>query len=263
MTMKHLYTIINNLPKLAIAALLAAPTMSNAQCLTWVNPTDSSGWSDFVTTFNGAPCATSGVCPVNEITAFQVWADEAYAMTNVQAGGTYTFSACNGAGGGAWPLSFTIINPSGTPDAFGLDAGSSCALTWTATETGTYLIVVSEQGACGTSSNQSTDNGFPSITCTASAATDCATIGIDETAAQGPVLNSPNPTTGLFTVTVSAEARRSEVLGLNGRLLQGVTTTRTLGGTYHMDLSGLAAGTYMVRTDLGTTVNTQRITLVD
>lgn len=261
--MKHPYTIFNQLSKLAAVALIASPAVSHAQCLTWVNPNSTGGWSDFVTEFNGAPCATGGVCPFNEITDFEVWADEAYAMTNIQAGGTYTFSACNGVGGSAWPLSFTIINPSGTPDAFGLDAGSTCALTWTASETGTYLIVVSEQGACGTSSNQDTDNGFPAITCVASAATACAVIGIDEIAALGPVLISPNPTTGLFTVTVNAEARRIEVLDLNGRLLQDVITTRTMGGVYHMDLSGLATGTYLVRTDLESVVNTQRITLMD
>ncbi len=260
--MKQSYAIKSLLTGLVVVTLLAAPTISSAQCLNWVNPTDSSGWSDFVTTFDGAPCADNGTCPLNEITAFQVWADEAYAMTNVQAGGSYTFSACNGVGGTAWDLTFTIISPSGNVDAFGLDNGSTCQLTWTASQTGTYLIVVSEQGACGTSSNQSNDNGFPAITCAASAATNCATIGIPEVASDRPVLISPNPTTGAFTVTVSADARSIEVLDLNGRLMQGVATTRMPDGKYMMDLSGFAAGTYMVRTDLGNTLNTQRLTLV-
>lgn len=260
--MKHSYTINNLLAAFAFAGLFLAPGLSSAQCLTWVNPSDSTGWSDFVSTFDGAPCADAGVCPLEEINGFQIWADEAYVMTNVQAGGSYTFSACNGVGGTAWPISFTIASQAGTVDAFGLDAGSVCQLTWTASESGVYFIIVSEQGACGTSSNQAVDNGFPAITCVASAATNCATIGIEEIAAQGPVLISPNPTTGAFNVTVRSDARSIEVLDLNGRRLESVVTTRTMGGTYSLDLSAFAAGTYMVRTDLGGTVNTQRITLI-
>jgi len=144
--------------------LVLANTGASAQCTTWLSPT-TGGWSDFNTEFGGAPCDDGTGCPFNEIDVFEVYADEAYAMNNIQAGGSYTFSACNGVGGTAWPLSFTIIAPSGAVDAFGLDAGSSCALTWTASETGSYLIVVSEEGACGTSTNAATENGFPAITC--------------------------------------------------------------------------------------------------
>ena len=122
-------------------------------------------YTNFNTSFGGAPCDDGSGSPFNEITTFEAWADEAYLMDNVILGYTYTFSLCNGPGAGSWTPSFTIVAPSGAVDAFGLDAGSTCALTWTATEEGTYTIVISEQGvACGASTNQSTDNGFPAIT---------------------------------------------------------------------------------------------------
>jgi hypothetical protein len=73
--------------------------------------------------FGGAPCDDGSGCPVNEINDFEIWADEAYQMNNVRADGTYTFSACNGTGGTAWPIMFTIVAPSGAIDAFGLNNG--------------------------------------------------------------------------------------------------------------------------------------------
>jgi len=130
-------------------------------CLQWQSPTPNTGWSDFNTEFGGAPCDPGSGCPVFEITAFEVWAGEAYAMDNIQAGGTYTFSMCNGPGAGSWVPDFTILSPGGTIDAFG--SGDGCSITWTASESGTYLIVINEAGNCG-GENQ-INNGYPSITC--------------------------------------------------------------------------------------------------
>ncbi|WP_178990056.1 T9SS type A sorting domain-containing protein [Winogradskyella schleiferi] len=136
----------------------------NAQC------TDFSGggpYTNFNSAFGGAPCDDGTGCPFNEISTFEAWADESYLMDNVVTGHTYTFSLCNGPGAGTWTPSFSIIAPSGAIDAFGLDAGSTCALTWTATEDGTYTIGISEAGIpCDTSTNTTTNNGFPAITCT-------------------------------------------------------------------------------------------------
>jgi hypothetical protein len=158
---------------LAIASLSLVGTTANAQCTVWVEPTPTTAWTDF-NAMGGAPCDPGTGCPVNEITAFEIFADEAYQMMNINVGGTYTFSACNGVGGTAWPISFTIITPGGEVDAHGLDEGSICALTWTATESGTYTIVVSEAGvACGESTNQATNNGNPAITCSGGGATAC------------------------------------------------------------------------------------------
>ena len=87
-------------------------------------------------------------------------------MENVVAGVEYTFSGCNGPGAFTWALDFTIIAPSTAVDAFGLDPGSNCEITWTASESGLYLIVVNEAGQCGGGPNTATNNGFPAITCT-------------------------------------------------------------------------------------------------
>lgn len=181
-------TLTQLFPALAISAtLLTMPATVQAQCLDWLLPGAGQGWGDFNTMFGGAPCGTDGVCPVNEITEFEIYADEAYAMNNIQAGGSYTFSACNGTGGTAWDLYITIVAPSGAVDAFGLNPGSICALTWTASESGTYLIGISEAGHCGTSSNAEVANGFPAITCSGPA-TNCppyCTVWSDPSATTG------------------------------------------------------------------------------
>jgi hypothetical protein len=145
----------------------------NAQCLDWVNPTPETGWNDFNTMFGGAPMPDGdGNCEFNEITDFQVWASEAYAVDNFQEGVEYTFSMCNGSGAGNWVPEFTIIAPSGAVDSFGEGDGDGCSITWTASESGTYLIVINEAGECGGGSNLGTDNGFPALTCSSVLSTD-------------------------------------------------------------------------------------------
>jgi hypothetical protein len=134
-------------------------------CLDWVAPEPGEGFVDFNTAFGGAPCDDGSGCPFNEIDAFEVFASEAYAVDNFQEGGTYTFSICNGPGAGTWVPEFTIIAPSGAVDAFGPGDGDGCSITWTASESGTYLIVINEAGECGGGPNTGTGNGFPALTC--------------------------------------------------------------------------------------------------
>ena len=134
-------------------------------CLDWMSPTDTTGWVDFNTTFGGAPCDDGNGCPFNEFTTFQVFASEAYTVDNFIAGGTYSFSMCNGPGAGSWIPEFTIIAPSGAVDAFGLGDGDGCTITWTASESGTYIIVINEFGECGGGDNTGVANGFPALTC--------------------------------------------------------------------------------------------------
>lgn len=237
--MKHITQGILSSALVSLLALTA--TNAQAQCTTWVNPTDSSGWSDFNSQFGGAPTPDgSGNCATNEITAFEVYADEAYAMNNIQQGVTYTWSACNGTGGTAWPLMFTIINPSGTVDAYGTNAGSNCALSWTASETGTYLIVVSEVGACGTSANAGTNNGYPSITCG-------GTIGMAELAGEASIEVFPNPSNGMITVTLEGMEGQGvlEVMEVSGRIALS-TNLKAGETTKRLDLSDLSNGTYFV-----------------
>lgn len=231
-------------------------------CTTWLNPSPTDGWTDFNTGFGGAPCDDGSGCPFNEIQDFEVFADEAYAMDNVMMGGTYTFSACNGVGGTAWDLYFTIVAPSGTVDAFGLNEGSTCSLTWTASESGSYLIVVSENGACGTSTNDATDNGFPAITCESSPATSCGGSSINETSFSLGLY--PNPTSGLFTVELPRNAGSNalvEVLDLSGRIAYSLRN-QTGGNNLRLDLTGQPAGTYFVRVTANGQVFRSKLTLM-
>ncbi|MEZ4932091.1 MAG: hypothetical protein R2788_08240 [Saprospiraceae bacterium] len=115
------------------------------------------------------PCDDGTGCPFNEISAFEVFASEVYSIDNFQEGGTYSFSICNGPGAGSWTPEFTIIAPSGAIDAFGLGDGDGCTITWTASESGTYLIVINEFEACGSGSNTQVANGFPALTCSGGA----------------------------------------------------------------------------------------------
>jgi hypothetical protein len=227
-------------------------------CTTWVNPSASTGWTDFNTEFGGAPVPDNGTCPVNEITTFEVFADEAYSMENVVAGTAYIFSACNGTGGTAWPLYFTVINPNGIVDAHGLDAGSTCSLTWTASASGTYLIVVSEAEACGVSENADVANGFPAITC-------LGNVGIDQAAAIGGAFRIyPNPTMGLFTVDLqgvrTSANDRLEVLDISGRHIVSEQLGADL--TKRVDLTAQPAGSYFVNIHQADRVLREKLVLV-
>lgn len=150
----------SNAETVSFLTILDAPCAPEP-CLDWQQPEPGVGWSNFNDLFGGAPCDPGTGCPVFEITEFEAWAGEAYAIDNLVAGGIYTFSICDGPGSGSWVPEFTILSPEGNVDAFG--PGDGCAITWTASESGTYLVVINEQGSCG-EANQ-INNGYPSITC--------------------------------------------------------------------------------------------------
>ncbi len=147
------------------------PDCSGAEepCTDWTDPSPTSGYTSFNAEFGGAPCNDGSGCAFNEITGFQAWGGEAYSVNNFVAGGTYTFSICNGPDAFSWAPEFTIIAPSGAVDAFGSD--TDCSITWTASESGTYLIVINEFENCGNLVTQ--NNGFPALTCEDSPETAC------------------------------------------------------------------------------------------
>ncbi len=132
-----------------------------AQCEEWVNPNPTGGWTDF----DPVPCNGE----FQEINGFEVWQSEAYQFDGCMAGGNYTFSHCNGSSG-SWIPEYTVIAPSGAVDAFGAGDGNGCSITWTATESGSYLVVVNEADSCGIEGT--VNNGFPMIT-TNSGAQEC------------------------------------------------------------------------------------------
>jgi uncharacterized surface protein with fasciclin (FAS1) repeats len=120
-------------------------------------------YTDFNGTFGGAPVSAFGVCPTNQITAFEAWASESYTVDNFVAGQEYTFSICEGPGAGSWDAELTVFNPDGGLVAIAQD----CEITWTASVDGTYIIGIQEVGECDESSpNQGTGNGFPTLSCT-------------------------------------------------------------------------------------------------
>lgn len=126
-----------------------------SQCTDWVDPSPTTGW----TNFNGFPCDQG----TEEITAFQVFQSEAYTFGNAVEGSSYTFSHCNGVTPAeTWIPEYTIIAPSGAIDNFGPGDGDGCSITWTASESGAYLVVINEADACGVAGAD--DNGFPMIT---------------------------------------------------------------------------------------------------
>jgi hypothetical protein len=212
-------------------------------CTAWVEPTPTTGWSDFNNApYTGAPVPVAGVCPFVEITAFQVWESEAYAMDNVTAQTCYTFSHCNGPGAGSWVPYYAIITPSGAVDYQGLGDGDGCSVTWIASETGTYLIVINEDGNCGVAG--STNNGYPAITCNGAG---CLTVSVDETATNSFNI-FPNPNNGQFVIDYVGEngVALIEVMDVAGKVIisnqQGVTS----GSRVDMNV-GNVRGMYFVR----------------
>jgi len=237
---------------LLAASVLLFSASAYSQCTTWLNPPPPGGFTNFNDQFGGAPCSTTP--PVtNEITGFEIWAAEAYSMANIRAGGSYTFSACNGPGAGTWVPVFTILNPTGGVVAFGRNPGSTCALSFTALVTGTYIIVVNQAGStnCGSGPNTAVNNGFPAIrynggaTCSApvttceagtyvGAATQSLCPGAEGTVSASGVIIPNSPTIGTQVVIFTPSASGSGATG--GRFfLTGVT----LPYTFDNDLSGV------------------------
>ena len=141
---------------IALFSLLSFNLFS--QCLDWASPTAEVGYS----VFESIPCNGDTLAE----TSFEVWQSDAYEIENLEAGTTYEFYHCDGAG--AWIPEYTVFAPSGAIDAAG--AGTGCSISWTASESGTYTVAVNEAGNCGIAG--STDNGFPSLI-TRSGGTDC------------------------------------------------------------------------------------------
>ncbi len=215
---------------------------SDDDCETWVDPSPTTGWNDFNTEFGGAPCDDGSGCPFNEIDAFEVFASEAYAVNGFIAGGTYTFSMCNGPGAGSWVPEFTIIAPSGAIDASGAGDGDGCSITWTASEDGTYFIVINEAGNCGVAN--AIGNGYPALTCDDGTA-ECEPsepCSVEPLALDGPDTICPEETT---TVEVSNPAEiptggglAIEFLNVDDNSIINLTGVE-LPYTFDNDLNGL------------------------
>ncbi len=133
----------------------------NLPCTAWTHPSPTTKNLQFNNLFGGAPCDYGNGSPFNEIVSTQIVPATAYGVENFIAGGVYTFSICNGPNAGSWIPEFTIVAPNGDVEAFG--NGTGCAITWTASQSGTYTLIVNEAGQCGVSNGQL--NGYAALTC--------------------------------------------------------------------------------------------------
>lgn len=155
---------------LTVAAVLLSVSV-HAQCLT-----GAAVWTN-LNTAGGAPCNDGSSCAVTDpdftSSGIGVWGGDAYPIDNVQAGADYVFDMCSGFGAGAWVPTITIVTPSGAVDGFNDGSGAfqdNCSLSWTATESGTYVIIIHRVGdACGTAFQ--TYNGNPTVACGVNPAT--------------------------------------------------------------------------------------------
>ncbi len=138
---------------LAAGVALLGAFSAQAQCEEWVYPSPTTAWGDLA--YIG--CEGWSI----EIDEFEVYASEAYSLNGIEAGYEIKFSNCNGPGAGSWQNEYTIIAPSGAVDAFGASDGDGCSITWTASESGVYTIVISEAGNCGV--DNAIGNGYPSV----------------------------------------------------------------------------------------------------
>jgi hypothetical protein len=113
------------------------------------------------------PCSDPPGASV-DLAAFEVWRADHYTLFNVQENGTYTVDVCTGQdglpAGNLWPVQFTILSPTQGVVEFGTNANSNCELTFTAPESGDYLVFVHEEGLCSADIVLEEDNGIPRVT---------------------------------------------------------------------------------------------------
>jgi hypothetical protein len=195
-------------------------------------------WTDFNSAFGGAPVDSAGICPFNEITAFEVYASEIYTVDNFVSGETYTFSICNGSYG-AWIPELSVWDDNGNLVAFNQD---TCAISWTATYDGTYLIGINEVDACGSASdNTSTSNGYPALTCEGSVA-----VGEIERANFSIY---PNPNSGQFMIVNEGQAGNYviEVMDIAGKVVYAEQMQLNGNAQTEINTSGINTGVYLVK----------------
>lgn len=226
------------------------PACDGGDCLTWVNPSPDGGWTNF-SDLGGAPTVADG-CPFVEISNIEVWQSEAYEIENIVAGTSYTFSHCNGAGAGSWVPEYVIVAPSGAVDANGLGDGDGCSITWTATESGTYLVGINNAAECGVAAD--VDNGYPAITCNE------VSTGVEDIEETAFTL-FPNPNNGSFYINYGGEAGyvSVEILELSGKVILSEGFNVQRGEQIPVDLANQSAGMYFVRLTVDNTVNIEKV----
>jgi hypothetical protein len=216
---------------LLLVALFVTVAM-NAQCTEYVG----GPYTNF-NTLGGAPEPGEEI----EIETFEIWESEAYLLDGVIEGETYKFSACNGAGVGSWEIDYAIgpAEDDGETlivvDAFGLDDGFDCEITFTASASGTYLLVINEVDNCGVEGF--VDNGFPKIE------------NITELSVTDQVFNNFEYFTSNDVLTINAASAMENIVvyNLNGQAVLNRVLSST---TESIDLSLQATGVYIVKVSI-------------
>ena len=166
---------------LIMAILFLGLTESFAQCVDF----NGGPYTNLNTVMPGgiAPCDPNCGTPYT-VTAFEVWSSEAYIFYGVIEGNSYTVDICSGPGAGTWLPELTVgpfdgtgiaVGGLGTPIVDGNIVGN-CSLTFTASTSGDYLIVINTDLVCGGPEN-GINNGFLSVQCNGIASCDPPTCG--------------------------------------------------------------------------------------
>jgi len=140
--------------------------------------------ADTYVDLGGAPCFNGTECLIADAefsATVGIFGSESYTLTGVQAGFDYVFDMCTGAGAGAWIPEIAIVGPDGTTvdahnaafAASGQTHADQCTISWTASLSGDYTIVIHQMGtAAGDAPAQvdcattlAVNNGNPTVVC--------------------------------------------------------------------------------------------------
>ena len=194
-------------------------------------------WIDFNTLWGGIPVPDEdGNCETHTLTA-PILGGEAYVLWDLPGGSTYTFSACDGQGAGTFPISYTVIDSaSGSVIAFGND-GDDCSISWETGDGGTFLVIVTYEGFCGTALLEA--NGNPSLTCS-------GPEGVGERNSIELALY-PNPTNGALILTTPLRGRAIlSVYDAQGRMVMDKNIDVS-DSEITLDVSALESGLYVLQ----------------
>jgi hypothetical protein len=192
------------------------------------------------TNFNTAGGAPAPDGDAIEIDTFEIWKSEAYLLDNVIEGETYKFSVYNGPGAGAWAHDFAIgpgdgANQISVADASGLDAGSTCEITFTASSSGNYLLVINEAANYG--NVEAFDNGYPKIEWV-------VVLSVTDQAFNNFKFFTSND---VLTMKAASVMENIVVYNLNGQVVLNRVLSST---TESIDLSSQATGVYIAKVSI-------------
>ena len=145
---------------------------------------------------------------------------------------------CNGSYG-AWAAELSVWDENGDMVAFLSD---TCSISWTATYDGTYVIGINEVGACGdASSNTSTDNGFPALTCEGASGVE------DITLADFTVY--PNPNSGQFSIVNEGVSGNYiiELIDVTGKVVYSEQVQMNSNARTEINSTDVNTGVYLVK----------------